>query len=111
MNSPTDLYIAIDSLRDSQGTRFLSRKDRCPKEDEIRSRTSVTGMVPGALDTGGSNQRSIRFADRGRDDDNFTYDGIDAMLATAEGGGTGGPQLRFGRVSQEPSRPPHPQAS
>ena len=50
-------------------------------------------MVPGALDTGGSNQRSIRFADRGRNDDNFTYDGIDAMLATAEGGGTGGPQL------------------
>ena len=25
-----------------------------------------------------SNQRSVRFAGRGRDDDNFTYDGIDA---------------------------------
>ena len=33
---------------------------------------------PSAVDTGGSNQRSIRFAGRGRDDDNFTYDGIDA---------------------------------
>src|ERR1700686_2429828 len=65
--------------------------------------------------------RPIRFAGRGRDDDNFTYDGIDAtniinqpqqpyvrlaipldtidefrvdsMLSTAEEGATGGPQL------------------
>ena len=86
-----------------------------------RNWASLTGLVPGAIDTGGSNQRSIRFAGRGRDDDNFTYDGIDAtniinqaqqpyvrlaipldaieefridtMLATAEAGGTGGPQL------------------
>ena len=78
-------------------------------------------FVPGAVDTGGSNQRSVRFAGRGRDDDNFTYDGIDAtniinqpqqpyvrlsipldtieefrvdsMLATAEAGATGGPQF------------------
>ena len=82
---------------------------------------TLTALVPGAVDTGGSNQRSVRFAGRGRDDDNFTYDGIDAtnivnqpqqpyvrlaipldsieefridsMMATAESGGTGGPQL------------------
>jgi len=81
----------------------------------------LTALAPGAVDTGGSNQRSVRFAGRGRDDDNFTYDGIDAtniinqaqqpyvrlaipldtiqefrvnsMLATAEAGATGGPQL------------------
>lgn len=86
-----------------------------------RNWATLTALVPGAIDTGGSNQRSIRFAGRGRDDDNFTYDGIDAtnivnqpqqpyvrlsipldtiqefrvdsMLATAETGGTGGPQL------------------
>lgn len=86
-----------------------------------RNWATLTTLVPGAVDTGGSNQRSIRFAGRGRDDDNFTYDGIDAtniinqaqqpyvrlsipldtieefrieaMLATAESGGTGGPQL------------------
>jgi len=86
-----------------------------------RNWAALTSLVPGAIDTGGSNQRSIRFAGRGRDDDNFTYDGIDAtnvinqaqqpyvrlaipidtieefrvdsMLATAESGGTGGPQL------------------
>ena len=86
-----------------------------------RNWATLTALVPGAVDTGGSNQRSIRFAGRGRDDDNFTYDGVDAtnivnqpqqpyvrlaipldtveefridsMLATAESGGTGGPQL------------------
>ena len=86
-----------------------------------RNWATLTAMMPSAVDTGGSNQRSVRFAGRGRDDDNFTYDGIDAtniinqpqqpyvrlsipldtiqefrvdsMLATAEAGGTGGPQL------------------
>jgi hypothetical protein len=86
-----------------------------------RNWATLTALTPGAVDTGGSNQRSVRFAGRGRDDDNFTYDGIDAtniinqaqqpyvrlaipldtieefrvnaMLATAEGAGTGGPQL------------------
>ena len=39
-------------------------------------------MVPTAVDTAGGpgagNQRSIRYAGRGRDDNNYTYDGIDA---------------------------------
>ena len=86
-----------------------------------RNWANLTALVPGAVDTGGSNQRSVRFAGRGRDDNDFTYDGIDATniinqgqqayvrlaipldtiqefridsaLATAEGGGTGGGQL------------------
>ena len=86
-----------------------------------RNWVNLTSFQPSAVDTGGSNQRSIRFAGRGRDDDNFTYDGIDAtniinqpqqpyvrlampldtvdefrvdsMLSTAEEGATGGPQL------------------
>src|ERR1700733_8599510 len=86
-----------------------------------RNWATLAGLQPSAVDTGGSNQRSIRFAGRGRDDDNFTYDGIDAtniinqpqqpyvrlaipldtidefrvdsMLSTAEEGATGGPQL------------------
>ncbi len=86
-----------------------------------RNWSTLTALVPGAVDTGGSNQRSVRFGGRGRDDDNFTYDGIDAtniinqaqqpyvrlaipldtiqefrvnaMLATPEAGATGGPQL------------------
>ena len=86
-----------------------------------RNWSSLTAYIPGAIDTGGSNQRSVRFAGRGLDDSNFTYDGIDAtsvanqtqrpwarlaipldaiaefrvdtLLATAEGGATGGAQL------------------
>ncbi len=81
-----------------------------------RNWASLTAYIPGAIDTGGSNQRSVRFAGRGLDDSNFTYDGIEAtsvanqtqrpwarlaipldaisefrvdtLLATAEGAGT-----------------------
>src|SRR5579862_728194 len=86
-----------------------------------RNWATLTALAPGAVDTGGSNQRSVRFAGRGRDDNNFTYDGIDAtniinqaqqpyvrlaipldtiqelrvesVLSTAETGRTGGGQL------------------
>ena len=86
-----------------------------------RNWASLTAYMPGAIDTGGSNQRSVRFAGRGLDDSNFTYDGIDetsiinqtqrawarlsipldaiaefrvdTLLATADEGATGGAQL------------------
>ncbi|HLY40191.1 MAG TPA: TonB-dependent receptor [Terracidiphilus sp.] len=86
-----------------------------------RNWASLTAFVPGAVDIGGSNQRSVRFAGRGTDDDSFTYDGVDAsnivnqaqrawvrlaipldaiqefrvdsLLSPAESGGTAGPQL------------------
>jgi hypothetical protein len=88
---------------------------------------TLTTLVPGAVDTAGGpgagNQRSIRYAGRGRDDNNYTYDGIDAtyvinqsqlyfvraaipldsiseirvdsMLSTAQTGATGGAQLNL----------------
>ena len=110
----------IDKTSDALGGRVEQKQ---AKELPLNGRNwaTLTSLVPGAVDTGGSNQRSIRFAGRGRDDDNFTFDGIDAtnivnqpqqpyvrlaipldtieefridsMLATAEAGGTGGPQL------------------
>jgi hypothetical protein len=86
-----------------------------------RDWSALTAFVPGAIDTGGSNQRTVRFAGRGLDDSNFTYDGVDAtnivnqtqrqwvrlaipldaiaefrvdtLLSTAEEGATGGAQL------------------
>ena len=86
-----------------------------------RNWSELTAFVPGAIDTGGSNQRSVRFAGRGLDDSNFTYDGVDAtnvinqtqrawvrlavpldaitefhvdtLTSTAEEGGSGGAQL------------------
>jgi len=110
----------MDETSDALGGR-IEREQAKQLPLNGRNWATLTALVPGAVDTGGSNQRSIRFAGRGRDDDNFTYDGIDAtnivnqpqqpyvrlaipldtiqefridsMLATAEGGGTGGPQL------------------
>ena len=89
-----------------------------------RNWATLTALAPLAVDTdynSSSNQRSIRVAGRGRDDNNFTYDGIDAtniinqaqqpyvrlaipldtiqefrvvsMLATAETGATAGGQM------------------
>ncbi|MGO8757289.1 MAG: carboxypeptidase regulatory-like domain-containing protein [Terracidiphilus sp.] len=86
-----------------------------------RDWSALTAFVPGAIDTGGSNQRTVRFAGRGLDDSNFTYDGVDAtnivnqtqrqwvrlaipldaiaefrvdsLMSTADAGGTGGAQL------------------
>ena len=43
-----------------------------------RNWATLTLLVPGAIDQGGSTQRSIRFAGRGRDDMNITFDGVDA---------------------------------
>ncbi len=86
---------------------------------------TLTALVPTAIDTAGGpgagNQRSIRYAGRGRDDNNYTYDGVDAtyvinqsqlyfvraaipldtiqeisilpVLSTAQTGGTGGGQV------------------
>jgi len=89
-----------------------------------RNWATLTALAPLAVDTNynsSSNQRSIRVAGRGRDDNNFSYDGIDAtniinqaqqpyvrlaipldtiqefrvvsMLATAETGATAGGQM------------------
>src|ERR1700733_2115763 len=43
-----------------------------------RNWAALTAFVPGAIDTGGSNQRTIRFAGRRLHDSNWTYDGIDS---------------------------------
>src|SRR5215469_8742562 len=110
----------LDQTSDSLGTE-IEQKQVNELTLNGRNWATLTALAAGAIDTGGSNQRSIRFAGRGRDDNNFTYDGIDAtniinqaqqpyvrlaipldtiqefhadsMLATAETGGTGGGQM------------------
>src|SRR5262249_11635087 len=39
-----------------------------------RNWASLLSLIPGAVDTGVSDQRSVRFAGHGRDDNNFTLD-------------------------------------
>ena len=67
----------LDETTDTLGARTEHEQI---KELPLNGRnwSTLTALVPGAVDTGGSNQRSIRFAGRGLDDNNFTYDGIDA---------------------------------
>ena len=43
-----------------------------------RNWATLETLVPGAINTGGGGQRDIRFNGRGLDDNNFTFDGIDA---------------------------------
>ena len=102
-------------------TGLIERKQADELPLNGRNWAALTAYIPGAIDTGGSNQRSVRFAGRGLDDSNFTYDGIDetsiinqtqrpwarlsipldgiaefrvdTLLATADEGATGGAQL------------------
>ncbi len=43
-----------------------------------RAWTSLMSLLPGAINSGGGTQQSIRFAGRGIDDNNFRFDGVDA---------------------------------
>lgn len=43
-----------------------------------RNWTALLALVPGAIDGGGANQQTVRFAGRGNDDNNFRFDGVDA---------------------------------
>jgi len=43
-----------------------------------RNWAALMTLAPGAINVGGGDQRSIRFAGRSRDDNNYTFDGIDA---------------------------------
>ena len=112
---------ALIDRNTSTVTGLIERKQADELPLNGRNWASLTAFVPGAIDTGGSNQRTIRFAGRGLDDSNWTYDGIDStsivnqtqrpwvrlaipldaiqefrvdsLMASAEQGATGGPQL------------------
>src|SRR5579863_4678892 len=43
-----------------------------------RNWSTLTSLVPGAIDNGAGDQRTIRFAGHGLDDNNLTLDGVDA---------------------------------
>jgi len=123
----------VDVLADppslDQTTNTLGSNLELEQVEELplngRDWATLTTMIPTAVDAAGGpgagNQRSIRYAGRGRDDNNYTYDGVDAtyvinqsqlyyvrlavpldtisevrvdpMLATAETGETAGAQL------------------
>lgn len=68
---------ALNETSDTLGERIERRQvNNLPLNG--RNWATLTALTPGAIDSGGSDQRTIRFAGRGLDDNNFTYDGIDA---------------------------------
>jgi len=117
---------SLDQTADTWGTGIEHvQAERLPLNGQ--NWATLTTLVPGAVDAAGGpgagNQRSIRYAGRGRDDNNYTFDGIDAtyvinqsqlyyvraavpldtiseirvdpMLATAQTGETAGAQLNL----------------
>lgn len=70
----------VSQLDETSATLGAQTELRQVKDLPLNGRnwSTLTALAPGAVDAGGSNQRSIRFAGRGLDDNNFTYDGIDA---------------------------------
>lgn len=122
-NEKIEVSSTTQSLDETSNALGTNIEDKQVQELPLNGRNwaTLTALAPGAVDTGGSNQRTIRFAGRGRDDNDFTYDGIDAtniinqgqqpyvrlaipldtiqelrvesVLATAETGRTGGGQL------------------
>jgi len=113
----------LDENSNALGAR-IERKQASELLLNGRNWATLTMLAPLAVDTNygnSSNQRSIRVAGRGRDDNNFTYDGVDAtniinqaqqpyvrlaipldtiqefrvvsMLATPETGATAGAQM------------------
>jgi hypothetical protein len=67
----------LNQTSDSLGARIERKQvDGLPMNG--RNWATLTALAPGAIDAGGSNQRTVRFAGRGLDDNNFTSDGIDA---------------------------------
>ena len=50
-----------------------------------RNWATLTSLAPGAIDNGAGDQRTIRFAGHGLDDNNLTLDGVDATAVLQSG--------------------------
>ncbi len=67
----------VNQTSDSMGTRIEREQiEELPLNG--RNWATLTELGPGAVDLGGSSQRTIRFAGKTPDDNNFTSDGVDA---------------------------------
>jgi len=67
----------IDQASSAVGTRMQNEQiNELPLNG--RNWASMLPLIAGAVDPGAADQRSVRFAGHGRDDNNFTLDGVDA---------------------------------
>jgi hypothetical protein len=87
-----DVQLGVGAVNEQIEVRATTEADRVSAEaatvidtDQIanlpnngRDWASFTLLAPFAQDDGGGDQRTIRFAGRARDDNNFSFDGVDA---------------------------------
>ena len=73
----SEVLAQLDQTTASVGARTERKQvDELPLNG--RNWYSLTTLAPGAIDSGGSNMKSVRFAGHALDDNNFTLDGVDA---------------------------------
>ncbi len=75
-----DVTSAVSQINQDSASIGQAVEDRAIEDLPLNGRnwTSLTSLAPGAVDQGGSTQRSIRFTGHGRDEMNVTFDGVDA---------------------------------
>jgi hypothetical protein len=73
----TEALVQVNQVDATTGAAIeLAQIDNLPING--RNWATLTGLAPGAIDNGAGDQRTIRFAGHGLDDNNLTLDGIDA---------------------------------
>lgn len=73
----TEPLVQLDKVDATVGTAIVQAQlDGLPING--RGWATLTALAPGAIDNGAGDQRTIRFAGHGLDDNNLTLDGIDA---------------------------------
>ncbi len=73
----TEAMVQIDRVDATVGSPIEQKQvDELPING--RNWATLTSLAPGAIDNGAGDQRTIRFAGHGLDDNNLTLDGVDA---------------------------------
>ena len=73
----TEPLVQLDKVDATIGAAIeLAQIDDLPING--RNWATLTSLAPGAIDNGAGDQRTIRFAGHGLDDNNLTLDGVDA---------------------------------
>jgi hypothetical protein len=73
----TESLVQLDRVNATVGAAIeVAQIDELPVNG--RNWATLTSLAPGAIDNGAGDQRTIRFAGHGLDDNNLTLDGVDA---------------------------------
>ncbi|MGC2660603.1 MAG: TonB-dependent receptor [Bryobacteraceae bacterium] len=75
--SVNEAFVQLDKSDAAVGTA-IEREQTQELPLNGRNFASLTALTPGAIDNGSNDQRTIRFAGHGLDDNNITLDGVDA---------------------------------